>query len=328
MRRVTAMGDEPGASLIDRFLAGEPRALARLVSLVEAETAAGEAALARLFPRTGQAHVVGLTGPPGAGKSTLVNALIGVIRQTGRRVGVIAVDPSSPLTGGAVLGDRVRMMDRHGDEGVFIRSMASRGQLGGIAAATSGVVHLLDAAQFPVILIETVGVGQDAVEIATLAHTIVVVQAPGLGDGIQSIKAGLLEIADLLVVNKSDRDGATELARQLRQVVDVPRSGAAWRPPVLLTQATNGEGVTGLAANIDAHLRDLRDGGGWEERTRAVARAEIQMRVRRELAQRVESGIGSARGLETLVASVADRHVAPQTAVNELLDRVVAPGSG
>jgi LAO/AO transport system kinase len=306
--------------LVDRLLAGDQRALARLATLVEAGDPVGADALVRLYPRTGGAHVVGLTGPPGAGKSTLVNALIGAIRAGGRRVGVVAIDPSSPLSGGAVLGDRIRMMERHADDGVFVRSMASRGRLGGLAAATAGVVHLLDAAGFPVVLVETVGAGQDAVDVAALARTTVVVQVPGLGDGVQAIKSGLLEVGDLLVVNKADRPGADELAALLRDNLRTADSAPdRWSVPVLKTVATTGDGVAPLLAQIDAHAAHLRRTPGWEERRRAAATAEVLTHVRLALERRLALAATETPELHRTIEDVAARRLAPAAAAARLL---------
>ena len=236
--------------LVAEALSANRYALARLISLIENDGADARAALAALYPHTGQAHIVGVTGAPGIGKSTLVNEMAKSLRAQGTTVGVVAVDPSSPFTGGALLGDRVRMRDLAGDPGVFIRSMASRGSLGGLARATSDVVRVLDAVGFAVVLVETVGAGQAEVEIARTAHTTVVVEAPGLGDEVQALKAGLMEIADVLVVNKADRPGAAQTARALEMVINrnAPRpqgeaEGDAWRPPILQAIALDGTGV-------------------------------------------------------------------------------------
>ena len=305
--------------LVDRLLAGDQRALARLASLVEAGDPLGEEALARLYPRTGAAHVVGVTGPPGAGKSTLVNALVGEIRDSGRRVGIVAVDPSSPITGGAVLGDRIRMMERHADEGVFIRSLASRGRLGGLSTATAGVVHLLDAAGYPLVLVETVGAGQDGIDVASLAQTVVVVQVPGLGDGVQAIKAGLLEVGDLLVVNKADRPGAAEVARLLRDGIGQATGDDAWKVPVVETAAATGEGVPDLLARIDAHRAYLDHSGEWQVRLRTAATAEVLGRLRRELERRLALDPAAAPEVRRGIDAVAARRRPPGPVVDELL---------
>jgi LAO/AO transport system kinase len=251
--RVVAVEAVPG--LVEQFRAGNRRALARILTQVENDTAAGREALRALFEASGRAHVVGVTGPPGAGKSTLVNRLIATWRGRGRTVAVVAVDPSSSLTGGATLGDRVRMMETYADEGVFIRSMATRGALGGLARATRGLVWMLDAFGFDLVIIETVGVGQDEVEVARTAHTTLLLQVPGLGDDIQAIKAGVLEIADILVVNKADRPGAGELKRDLAMMLTLGGEDARFEH--LLDQlvgreldpVTAAEGVTTAAAS-------------------------------------------------------------------------------
>lgn len=257
-----------------RLRAGERRVLARAITAVENERDDASAILGAIADHLGHAHVIGVTGPPGAGKSTLVSALIGALRASGRTVAVVAVDPSSPISGGAILGDRIRMEEHAGDAGVFIRSLASRGHLGGLSRATARVVDVLDASGRDVVIVETVGAGQSEVEIAELADTKVVVSAPGLGDDVQAIKAGILEIADVLVVNKGDIDHARRTASQLEGMLGlVHREG--WRPPVLSTIATTGEGVPELLAAIDAHAAHLGP---------AARRASPRQRVRRLLA--------------------------------------------
>ncbi len=269
------------AELSDAAVAGDRLALARLLTAVENRTPVAEAALRRLYPMAGQAHLVGITGPPGSGKSTLVAALIGEVRQVGRSVAVIAVDPSSPITGGALLGDRVRMQAYAGDDGVFIRSMASRGHAGGLAATSTAAAAVLDAAGFDLILIETVGTGQSEVEVAAAADTTVVLEAPEMGDEVQAIKAGLLEVADLVVVNKGDKPGAQRTAAQLRAmlVATAPRGGSTGRPrpkrpDVLITTAATGAGVPELLAALDRHRAGGREG---ESSAARLARAEAQV---------------------------------------------------
>ena len=303
-----------GIALGERLLAGDRRTLARLLSHVEAEDAVGRAGLTRVYPATGRGHRIGVTGPPGAGKSTLVNAVIGVYRDLGRQVGVLAIDPSSPLTGGATLGDRIRMVDRYADEGVFIRSLASRGQRGGLARATIAAAHLLDAAGFDPILIETVGAGQDEVAIAAAAHSVVVVQVPGLGDDIQTIKAGILEIGDLLVVNKADRPGAEITARDLRRMLALGTGAKPWTPPVLLTSASTGQGVVELQGALDVHRSALETtpagygatGSAWDERVRGIAGGEVRALLRITLERWLDRG-GRDGAVVAAIADVASR---------------------
>lgn len=311
--------------LLERFLSGDSRALARLATLIEANDPDAEAALTELYSRTGLAHVVGITGPPGAGKSTLVNALIGAARGRGRRVAVIAVDPSSPISGGAVLGDRIRMMERHSDNGVFIRSMATRGRVGGLAIATAGIVHLLDAAAYPLILIETVGAGQDGVDIADLAQTVVVLQVPGLGDGVQAIKAGVLEIADIFVVNKADLPDANELVRLLRSSTS-PTANAqeVWRRPVLPVVSTSGDGIDSLLDHIDDHRAYLNQSGEGQRRNRKAAQAEILARLRSAIEQRLSLSPDHLPALNRGIDDAAARRVAPHEVVASFLASIGA----
>ena len=310
--------------LVEKALAGNRYALARLISLIEDNGTEARAALAALYPHTGQAHVVGVTGAPGTGKSTLVNELTKVLRAQGTTVGIVAVDPSSPFSGGALLGDRVRMRDLAGDQGVFIRSMATRGSLGGLARATSDVVKVLDAAGFSVVLVETVGAGQAEVDIARTAHTTVVVEAPGLGDEVQALKAGLLEIADVLVVNKADRPGAAQTARALEMVINrnAVRGGAddnAWRPPILKTIALDGSGVPEVLEVIVAHREYLRASGSWAERERARVETELRNVLQQELLDRLLARVGEEQ-VQAWVERITAREVDVYTAVRAVLD--------
>jgi LAO/AO transport system kinase len=263
--------------LVSRARDGDPRAVARLISLVEDESPLLREVTAALAPHTGRARLVGITGAPGVGKSTSTSALVGELRKAGQRVGVLAVDPSSPFSGGALLGDRVRMQDHALDREVYIRSMASRGHLGGLAWSTPQAIRVLDAAGCDVVLIETVGVGQSEVEIAGLADTTLVLLAPGMGDGIQAAKAGILEIGDMYVINKADRDGADTLRRDLRSMLALAdREEGAWRPPILKTIASKGDGLDSVVAELDRHHDWLESSGELAVRRTTRARDEIE----------------------------------------------------
>ena len=349
------------SELVAGVLAGKRRAVARAISLVEAGGAEAHEVLAALHPHTGRAHVVGVTGPPGSGKSTLVNALALHLRHEddppGRTVGIIAIDPTSPFSGGAILGDRIRMRDLAGDPGIFIRSMASRGNLGGLAWATADAVKVLDAAGFDLVIVETVGAGQAEVDIARTAHTTVVVEVPGLGDDVQAIKAGILEIADVFAVNKADQEGADHAVMALRMMLDLgtgspgsvmhhgrlmdvvhgaregqsgqvgpepPPTGAAaapnWRPPIQKTVATRREGIPELASAILAHRTHLQETGGlaWRERERAAA--ELETIIQQE-ALRTVLAASRADGLRAMVDRIVARELDPYGAAQELLRR-------
>ena len=315
------------AQLSDAAVAGDRLALARLLTAVENHTAVAEAALRRLYPTAGRAHLVGITGPPGSGKSTLVAALIAEVRTAGRTVAVVAVDPSSPITGGALLGDRVRMQAYAGDDAVFIRSMASRGHAGGLASTSTAAAAVLDAAGFDLILIETVGTGQSEVEVAAAADTTVVLEAPEMGDEVQAIKAGLLEVADLVVVNKGDKPGAQRTAAQLRAmlVASAVRDGddtrpRPKRPDVLITTAATGEGVPELLAALDRH-RAIRRAG--ESSAARLARAEAQ--VFAIVAERLQTQLrdpAHAASTESVLAEVAGHRLDPYAAADRLLGEV------
>ena len=306
-------------SLSTRVLAGDRRALARLLTHVENDDELGRTAMERLFPHTGRAHTIGITGPPGAGKSTLVNELIRAHRARGDRIAVIAVDPSSPFTGGATLGDRIRMAEWHTDPDVYIRSMASRRNMGGLAAQTFAVVHTLDAAGFDPVVIETVGTGQDEVAIADLALTTLLAQAPGLGDSIQTLKAGALEIGDVVVVTKGDRPEAASLARDLRRLKTL-RTGEPlpWDPPVLLTSAATREGIEAVVAATDRHRAWLAESGERDSRRRRIIAAEIAARVQAEVIQRTRSCSERSEVAE-LVSAVLARQIPPHVAATRLL---------
>jgi LAO/AO transport system kinase len=326
------------AELADAAIAGDRRALARLLTAVENRTAIAEAALRRLYPSTGRAHLVGITGAPGSGKSTLVAALIAEVRAVGRAVAVVAVDPSSPITGGALLGDRVRMQAYASDDGVFIRSMASRGHAGGLAATSTSAATVLDAAGFDLVLLETVGTGQSEVEVAAAADTTVVLEAPEMGDEVQAIKAGLLEVADIVVVNKGDRPGAQRTAAQLRAMLTTPASprpattspGLASvahdeaadhprpkRPEILITTASTGEGIPALLAALDRHRAAGREGLADAARL-ARAEAQVWAIVSERLRDRFH-GAAVAPATEATLRAVAEHRLDPYAAADGLL---------
>ena len=319
-------------------LEGKRLSIARLLTQVENDSPEGRAALAELFPHTGKAHLIGVTGAPGTGKSSLVNQLTLFYRKQNRKVAIIAVDPSSPFTGGAVLGDRVRMRDLSGDEGVFIRSMASRGSVGGLAQTTASFTQVFDAAGFDIIIIETVGAGQSEVDIARLAHTTIVVEAPGLGDDIQAIKAGILEIADILVVNKADRPGVENTERALRSTLELAHptkrvfrhhgqtmaidaseiDANIWIPLINKTISTDGTGIPELAESIAKHIAHLRQSGDWALRDRARLGSELEAVLQEELVNRFFERIPQAQYNE-IVELVLQRNISPYEAVKLLL---------
>jgi LAO/AO transport system kinase len=305
------------AALVERALTGDRGAVAKLISLVEAGGEPARRTSALLYPETGDAYTIGLTGAPGSGKSSLTDAVIRRLRRDGTEVGVLAIDPTSPFSGGAILGDRVRMQDHAIDEGVYIRSMATRGHLGGLALATPLAARVLDAAGKPWVLIETVGVGQVEVEIAGAADTTVVVVNPGWGDGVQANKAGLLEIADLFVVNKADRDGVAETVRDLEMMLDLT-GHMDWRPKIIETVATRNEGVDELWDAIEEHREFQERTGQLQRRREARLRDELRGIVLTRLREEAEERC-SGEQFEKLVAQVAARDLDPYAAAEELL---------
>lgn len=340
------------AGIVEGVLGGQVRAIARAISQIENDGAGAQGLLAALHPHTGRAHIIGVTGPPGSGKSSLVNALALHFRRAGGELGpmtagILAIDPSSPFSGGAILGDRIRMRDLTGDRGIFIRSMASRGSLGGLAWATSDAVKVLDAAGFDLVFVETVGAGQAEVDIARTAHTTIVVEVPGLGDDIQAIKAGILEIADVYAVNKADLDGADHAVTALQMMLDLgmgpshsvmhhgrlmevvsggsqaggaPEGAAAWRPPIFKTVATHREGISELAEAILAHRAYLRQSGDLAARERERAASELETIIQQESLRDVLSRSGRAE-VRALIERIVRREVDPYTAARSLLEK-------
>ena len=330
-------------NLVEKLLDGSRRALARMLTIVENERPGMQESLAALFPHTGKAWVIGITGAPGTGKSSLVNVLAKAYREQEKTVAILAVDPTSPFTGGAILGDRIRMTDLHGDAGVFIRSMATRGSLGGLAGASRDAVRVLDAAGFDIVIVETVGAGQSEVDIVRTADTTIVIEAPGLGDDVQAIKAGILEIADILVVNKADRIGADQTVRGLRAMLELGHPSARerfsshhgrilkeehqavadtvgdiWLPPVIKTSATENSGIDELTEKIAAHRQYLEESGEAEILKSRYIEIELHERLQTILMQRLTRSIPEDI-LQEVIAQIRDRELDPQSAVERLL---------
>jgi LAO/AO transport system kinase len=310
-------------ALVDAARAGSPRAVARLISLVEDGHPALREVMSALAPHTGRAHIFGITGSPGVGKSTLTNALVGALRARGSRVGILAVDPSSPFSGGALLGDRIRMQDHALDSGVYIRSMASRGHLGGLSWTTPQALRVLDAAGCDVVVVETVGVGQSEVEVAGLADTTLVLLAPGMGDGIQAAKAGILEIGDIFIVNKADREGADATVRDLRHMISLGDRTAPdlWRPPVLKTVAARGEGIDEVMASVDDHFAWMEGSGTLRDRRVRRAGDEIEAIAIQALRARI-GDLRHGQGVDELAGHVVDGTSDPYAAADKILAAV------
>ena len=310
---------ESTTATIERILARDPRAVARAISIVEDDALAASGLMRAVFPHTGRGLVVGITGSPGAGKSSLVDRLAGLYRKREETVGIVAVDPSSPFSGGAILGDRIRMQTLGLDPGVFIRSMATRGQLGGLARATVDAVAVLDAAGYDKVIVETVGVGQDEVEIVKTADVTIVVLVPGMGDDVQAIKAGIMEIADLFVINKADRDGVLRTEKELEAMLSLAHRADGWQPPIIKTVAVENKGLEELAAGIETYRDFQSTAEQGRERRASVARWRIVELLREQLLARTLRSEGTTELLDRLAAEVADKQRDPYAAVEELL---------
>jgi LAO/AO transport system kinase len=310
-------------NIVERLLNGDRRALARMVTLIENESPQARRYLVELHRHTGRAHIVGVTGAPGAGKSTLVTRIVRELRQREHKVGVIAVDPTSPFSGGAILGDRIRMVELAGDPNIFIRSMASRGSLGGLASSTRDVVRAMDAAGYDPIIIETVGTGQAEVEVMRIAQTVLVVVAPGMGDDIQAIKAGILEIADIFVVSKADKPGADQAVAELQMLLslDPDRRKALWSIPILKTSALKEQGITQLVDAVQQHRQALSENGQLEQRTQRQARSELQMLILQMAIDALEAEV-SDEEWDKLVLDITRRERDPYTVAHDLAARI------
>ncbi|MGV9102696.1 MAG: methylmalonyl Co-A mutase-associated GTPase MeaB [Promethearchaeia archaeon] len=310
--------------LVKGVLNGEQRALARLITLIENEEPIAHDALSQLYGHTGEAHIVGVTGPPGSGKSTLVNKLTTVYRERGKTVGIICVDPSSPFSGGALLGDRIRMQKHTLDDNVFVRSMGTRGHLGGLSRATSDAVRALDAFGKEIVIVETVGTGQSEVEVIEIAHTVVVTDVPRSGDDIQAIKAGIMEIADIFVVNKSDLPGADKKVVELNAMLDIAPEDEEWRPPVLKTDSRTGEGVEQLVDKIGEHMRYLKATGLLEEKGLERSREELEDIMEYKLTQELLGKLRGSAEYEEAITKIAKRDNDPYTIAEKLIVKFLA----
>ena len=312
----------PPSSLVEGVLSGDYRSLGKAISLVEREDPAAERVLADLYGSTGNARIVGITGPPGAGKSTLVSGMAKHYRRQHKRIGIVAVDPTSPFSGGAILGDRIRMAELYTDRGVFIRSMATRGFMGGLAKATNDVVDLLDAAGFDIVLVETVGVGQDEVDVIRTVQTNVVVLVPGMGDDIQAIKAGIMEIGDVFVVNKADRPGADKTVTEVTMMMGLVEEHGDWMPPIVKTVASRGEGIAELDDAIRKHFEYLSTSGELDRRNRERVRIRINMLLKEKFMGRLIGETVTESDFEKILEDVLRKRSNPHDAAEDVIRRV------
>lgn len=304
---------------MEGVLSGNRRYLARLISLIENEDGLAQDALIQLYKHTGKAHVIGVTGPPGSGKSSLVTKLTAEFRKRSKKIGVVCVDPSSPFTGGALLGDRIRMQEHSLDDDVYVRSMGTRGHLGGLSRAASDAVRVIDAFGKDIIFVETVGTGQSEVEVIEIAHTVIVTDVPGSGDDIQAIKAGIMEIADIFVVNKCDYPGADKKVTEINTMLDLDSRERAWRPPVLLTNSRTGEGIAELADKLQEHLKYLNDSGTLEQKGLQRSREELQSIMKYKLTQELSQKLQGRPEYEKAIRLIAARKKDPYTVAEQLI---------
>lgn len=307
--------------LVDRLLKGDKRAAAKLISLVEDEDERAAEVLRKLYQYTGKTHIIGITGPPGVGKSSLVDRLTKAFRKRGKKVGIVAIDPTSRFTGGAILGDRIRMTELATDEGVFMRSMGTRGHHGGIARATTEAAMVLDALGMDVVFVETVGAGQSQHEIWECVHTSILVEMPGTGDEIQAMKAGILEIGDIFVVNKADKDGANQVVNELEQIAEYKAMEQEWKPPVHRTVATEGQGIEEVVDSIENHLDHLKESGEYQKREEERTRGEFTRIVQDLLLRQAFAGEESRKRFEQLLKEIMDKKTDPYTAAEKLLEK-------